>query len=364
MRGPPSPPRALARRRSSFIRAELSGSYRFATVVGLGLLIACYDRASLTWSSVQLARQISPFLPQAFERAEAWCWREWASANASALVGEGRAGASQSAVLEFTPEQFERADPPLDRPWIARGLLLNTPLHRKWTIEWLSQSPGRGDLVVDYFSDARLALIVPDTVAPLRDVLALIAAGGPQKLGTEMVFRAEREAVADLAALGLTAKLGAHYFTPAMLGTVLTMPLFSARGFAGETTRTDLHCEPIANAVMQLQGDKLWTFLAPEHSHLVMPQVSPDGRAYFYSRLEHSAPQFRTLPRQTVVSRAGDVIFVPTWTWHRVDYQPDVMSVSVSLFHFNPVTFVRNHPLYAALLLPNLIKEALGLKAQ
>lgn len=357
----PSPPAVPSpvRRFSLIFRTEFTGSYTFAIIVALSLALACCDRVALTWATVQLVRSLCPTsnLPAIVTDAEKWCWESW-----SAVAAEERAPLPP--VLEFTPAEFLAAAPPLDRPWVIRGYLNGTRLHAKWTTEWLSQSPGRGDNVVDFFSDARRELIVPDARAPLRAVLANISSGGPQKLGTEMVFRQEAGTVSDLHELGLTAKLGAHYFTPAMLGTILTMPLFVARGFARETTRTDLHCEPIANAVLQLEGRKVWTLLAPEHSHLVKPQVSPDGRAYFYTRLEHNAPQFASLPVQRVETRAGDVIFVPTWTWHRVDYVQGSMSVTVSLFHFRPIEFVQNHALYAALLVPNLLKEALGLKKQ
>ena len=331
-----------------------------ALLVALGaLLLARCDRVPLTWAAVQLMRSLWPApLPRRAADAEAWCWRAWADAAARAPVP-----APPPHVREFSPAEFAALDrPPFDTPWVVRGMLNGSRL--SWNAAWLSESPGRGDQMIDYFSDARRALLVPDARGALRDVLASISAGGPQKIGSEMIFRAEPAAVDELAGHALTAKLGARYFSRAMLGTVLTMPVFAARGLPGETTRTDLHCEPIANAVLQLEGSKAWTLLSPEHSGLVRPQVSPDGRAYFHARLGHAAPELAALPVQRVVTHPGDVIFVPTWTWHRVDYVASVMSVTVSLFHFRPVDFARNHPLYAALIVPNLVKEALGLKKQ
>lgn len=245
-----------------------------------------------------------------------------------------------------------------------RGYLNRTRLRATWTAEWLSESPGRGDMPVDFFTDAREAIITPDARAPLREVVANITAGGAQKLATEMVFRAEPAAVGALAELSLGAKLGRQYFTPAMLGTILTMPLFMARGDERRAPRTDMHCEPIANAVLMLEGSKRWTLLAPEHSHLVSPQVSPDGRAYFYARIPAGDPAFGRLPRHEVRTYGGDVLFVPTWTWHRVDYDDGVLAIAVSLFHFRPFDFGFNHPTYAALLVPNLVKELFGLKKQ
>ena len=45
--------------------------------------------------------------------------------------------------------------------------------------------------------------------------------------------------------------LVAHGLTPAP-GRTLTMPLFYARGLPGVTPRTDLHCEPIGNAMLMV----------------------------------------------------------------------------------------------------------------
>lgn len=39
-------------------------------------------------------------------------------------------------------------------------------------------------------------------------------------------------------------------------------------------------------------------------------------------------------------------------------------SLSVGLFHFRPWDFLRHNPLFAATVIPNLLKEYAGLKAQ
>lgn len=131
----------------------------------------------------------------------------------------------------------------------------------------------------------------------------------------------------------------------------------------GETTRTDLHCEPIGNVVVQLEGEKRWTLVSPEHSHLLRPTVAPDGRAYFFSMLDPVNPSsLMHVPRYEVTTRPGDVLWVPPWTWHRVEYLEGVTALTASLFHFRPGEFVRNNPTFAGLILPNLFKELLGVK--
>jgi len=143
-------------------------------------------------------------------------------------------------------------------------------------------------------------------------------------------------------------------FRPEYMGLLLTVPVFLSRGPAGQgspaqqlntslsgTTRTDLHCEPIGNVVLQLAGSKRWTLVSPEHAHLLRPTVSKDGRAYYNSMLDpldrHALDH---VPRYEVVTRAGDALWVPPWTWHRVEYLENITALSASLFHFRPVSVV------------------------
>jgi hypothetical protein len=58
-------------------------------------------------------------------------------------------------------------------------------------------------------------------------------------------------------------------------------------------------------------------------------------------------------------------MWVPTWTWHRVDYveSPDV-AIGGSLFHFRFTDYLRNNPVYAILLIPAILLELLGISTQ
>ena len=68
--------------------------------------------------------------------------------------------------------------------------------------------------------------------------------------------------------------------------------------------------------------------------------------------------------RYEIETIAGDVLWVPTWTWHRVDYLPGVSAVSASLFHVKMDQIASLNPLFAGLLMPNLAKELVGWKTQ
>lgn len=68
--------------------------------------------------------------------------------------------------------------------------------------------------------------------------------------------------------------------------------------------------------VIQLTGKKTFTLVAAEHSHLLAPQISQEGRAYFFSTLPADLDAIKNIPRYSVELEAGDVLWVPAWTWY------------------------------------------------
>ena len=95
--------------------------------------------------------------------------------------------------------------------------------------------------------------------------------------------------------------------------------------------------------------------------------LSKDGRAYFVSSVpptEDPEVSLRHVTRWTVETDSGDALWVPTWTWHRVDYLPGHIALSASLFHFRFEQVARHNPLFSVLALPNVIKELVGWKTQ
>lgn len=233
---------------------------------------------------------------------------------------------------------------------------------------------------------------MPDARAPLRDVVEQIQSGRPAKTGTERLFRLFPDLLRDLPLDLLHRLFGAGHFEPWRIGTLLTAPIFLSRGRreekpAGEqeeggvptadyhrqrsegvaqnrTTRTDLHCEPIANVAIQILGRKKWTLVDPQHSFMLRPAHSPDGRAYVYASIDPADPAIGAVPRFEVEVQPGDLLYLPTWWWHRVDYLPGELSFTASLFHFRVDRFIANNPLYAAVIVPNLVKELMGWNVQ
>lgn len=106
-----------------------------------------------------------------------------------------------------------------------------------------------------------------------------------------------------------------------------------------------------------------------DQSYRLRPSLAPDGRAFFCTRRAHGAGGVDALAaagatHYEVEQRPGDVLWVPTWTWHRVDYLPNVTALSVSLFHLRAEQLAAAQPLLTAAMVPSLFKELVGWKTQ
>jgi hypothetical protein len=131
-----------------------------------------------------------------------------------------------------------------------------------------------------------------------------------------------------------------------------------------ESPVTGLHCEPIANVAIQILGFRHWTLVDPQYSLLLKPTISKDGRSFYPSWIDQKSLQ--RIPRYEIITYPGDALFVPTWTWHRVNYMKESsdLSIGMSLFHFRFVDYIRRNPLFAILMIPALIGELAGISSQ
>mmetsp|Transcript_14515 Transcript_14515/g.17951 ORF Transcript_14515/g.17951 Transcript_14515/m.17951 type:complete len:242 (+) Transcript_14515:40-765(+) len=195
-------------------------------------------------------------------------------------------------IREF--QSFEEITPKdLLRPFVVRSI--NSSALLNWNLQWLAESP-RGDLLIDYFSDARKTPerggLVPDAKKKLKVIAhELSQKNSTVKLATEKIIRKFPHLLLDLPLDSIRRALGAAHFQLHKVGYTLTAPIFI--GNAGG--RTDLHAEPIANLAFQLQGAKRWLLIPPHclpFHHIMLPV---DGRAYLASRL-HPDAVVSTLP--------------------------------------------------------------------
>jgi len=291
------------------------------------------------------------------------------------------------------------------KDWRQRPLLLNG----LWTLLELQQPRNlsldsllQHTLEIPYFTDAREKSLSPDHQASVRDIVRNITMGAPHKIGSQLVLQNDPELIQEVAPLDVVTELFGQYFSANhirgsgpfnLFPATTTVPLFVASHNHGpkHSTQSDfgnakakanakapqpftaLHCEPIGNIAVQLSGQKKWTLVQPEYSFQIKPSVSPDERAFFVSESEQI-----NVPSYTTITGAGDALWVPTWTWHRVDYIPsdsgsdsgsdsdsnDVISIGASLFHFRMLDFVKNNPLFAWLIVPSIAKELFRINTQ
>ena len=210
----------------------------------LGSLACCVailislDAASCAWLVAQLTHSVAPTRLAMAAWLEDWAWRQW----------EDR-GAAHSIPMPVAEVLASASSADLGLPFIVRGLLNGSAALANGT-SWLRALPV-GAVVVPYYSDASSGALWPDAEAPIAEVVDAIEAGGPQKLGTELIFRQHPEL---LETLGLTPPLarlfGRAPFARWRIGSLLTVPLFLGTGAADGATRvrTDFHSEPIGTA--------------------------------------------------------------------------------------------------------------------
>jgi len=361
---------------------------------------------TLLWSSAQLFRSLAGD-NDIFGHIEHLCWSLWESMdvpkqkNISSLLNlpklkfncfENTSNLSTNCIEWSHLENnngFDLSKPLLiPKIWDLQSNISHTTLNPIST-EDLMEAP-LGGLNIKYFTDAsKRQALKPDNIAPLRNIVYNITKkNGTQKIGTQVPVERFPELISRVAPTQIVTRLFGNRFTPENLKRGLfgipawtTVPIFLARGldqvddsgYSINTTtlslpsmsiRTELHCEPIGNIALQLQGRKLWTLVDPENWNRLRPGVSKHGRAFFYSALDTSLLIKSSIPYYQVITEEGDALWIPPWTWHRVDYLPDTVSLAASLFHFRPWEFVKNQPLFAFLLIPNLIKELVGSKTE
>lgn len=317
------------------------------------------------------------------------------------------------------------------------------------------------DQVIPYFEQAnRPGALTPTAEAPVSLIVQGMLNGRPYKIGSQLLVQEHPEWMRELTGMedstttstgNLLTYLFGNHFSPKhvlpgrLLPATTTVPVFVAhiaKNHNGTLPKNDqdhssakvckqdeescqdqhsddssklpnsqhittgLHCEPIGNVAFQIEGSKEWTLVSPKYSAWLQPSLAADGRAFFASSLAANGTlsqvlSQRHIPHWTAVTGPSDALWVPTWTWHRVDYrlsevlesdqcspqtddgshshgkvsntcvngdaannQSYELAIGGSIFHFRPLDFLRRNPLYAILIVPALIKELAGISTQ
>ncbi|KAG7353416.1 cupin-like domain containing protein [Nitzschia inconspicua] len=377
--------------------------------------------ALYAWTIGQWCYWISPQLSELFTK-NAWRSLEQISSRQTTTTGSNQMPlldiptidiqqfiGNETGALQFLQHEY-------GKDWIQR------PLHLKglWA-QALLQSSERQlspkgllqmNLTIPYFVDSRVyGALNPDAEGSVNEIVRQMLDGHPHKIGSQLIVQENPQLLVEVAPLSLVTALFGDYFsmnhllghgkTLGIFPGITTVPLFVANGKATRTNHhqqqeeevadhetsnqtdedascskddgrqsfenrtipsTGLHCEPIANVAVQLSGFRRWTLVDPKYSWMLRPALSRDGRSFFPSwvtSLDH-------VPRYELITNPGDAVFVPTWTWHRVDYmkESEDLSIGASLFHFRVWDYIMRNPLFAVLIIPSLIGELGGIRSQ
>jgi hypothetical protein len=266
------------------------------------------------------------------------------------------------------------------------------------------------DMVIPYYYDATQGGVSPDATARIGEIVANMTTTtqkyGQQpphhKIATQLLIQKYpslmREVVPNN---GILTALFGNYFQPehvigsgpfGLFPALTTVPLFVAAASGAaiavdnstndppSTAYTPLHSEPICNVAVQLVGSKDWTLIDAQHWQLVRPALAADGRAFVTSQATTSLIPAAVPYYYQGTTNSGDALWLPAWTWHRVDYNhhqkatttaiaapnttrtasTTTISIGASIFHFRLDLFVQQNPVLTLAVIPALIRELLG----
>jgi hypothetical protein len=393
----------------------------------LGVVVLLSSSRSSPRPATFVKWSISQWLPEYLGsswQTEAWlAWERQQAELASATSYSGILDIPTIDVQNEWGNALKFLEQTYGNDWRKRPLLLKN----LWTANDLA-SPQRRlslsgllqeNMTIPYYFDSRIPRnLSPDAQGPIRDIMTNITTHrAPHKIGSQLLLQRYPELIREVAPTEFVTSLFGDYFNPqsikgsgplGIFPGLTTVPLFVAhsnllskvqesstttvpaecktdssqqqQSFEREgsaescsessSARTDLHCEPIGNVAVQLEGEKHWTLVSPEYSFRLRPRLAPDGRAFFASWLT----DISNVPRYEAVTGAGDAMWVPTWTWHRVDYvvadkdgkdkHDNTFAIGASLFHFRVLDFWENNPLFGFLIIPSLFKELVGYNTQ
>jgi hypothetical protein len=216
-----------------------------------------------------------------------------------------------------------------DRPLLLKGLWPAPELQHNASRRLSPQGLLQMNLPIPYFTDATVeGALEPDAEAPVREIVKRIQEGHPHKIGSQLIVQADPTLLEEVAPHRLVTALFGDYFsidrllghgkTFGMFPGITTVPVFVAKGNPASSPRqplsqqndpipskreartceaesqplevakrrnfdnpvTGLHCEPIANVAVQLSGLRKWTLVDPQHSWMLRPAISADGRSF------------------------------------------------------------------------------------
>jgi hypothetical protein len=240
--------------------------------------------------------------------------------------------------------------------WIQYPLLIR----KLWTEEQLD-SPNRqlsihglqsnlhlANMIIPYYSDSSRKIgsttagynyLSPDASSTIGDIIYNITTmDSKAKIATQLIVEKHPDLIQEVLPppyIHIISEIFGNVFQPqhleatgpfGMFPAWTTVPIFIANSRSGSRTntqpspseclqqdtnhpRTDLHCEPIGNIAVQLQGQKRWSLVSFKYSRYLRPSVSRHGRAFFFSMLQDTS-NLNHVPHYQVITETGDALWV------------------------------------------------------
>ncbi|NET36796.1 MAG: hypothetical protein F6K19_33010 [Cyanothece sp. SIO1E1] len=132
-----------------------------------------------------------------------------------------------------------------------------------------------------------------------------------------------------------------------------------------ETSGSFLHCAPADNIFLNIIGQKEWCFIDPSYTPVMLPAMSRYGM-YCSSELDESLEgdfqhyfsekykEMKHVPIYKVVLEEGDILYTPSWWWHRVKNLSPLTIGCATRYVDEKNTMTYNRTLYFGMLLESI----------
>jgi hypothetical protein len=341
-------------------RSMASKTFLFIWAIPIAFMALIYSSNEFAWVVVQFMHtsDLSTYFPEQVGALERSVWSSWES-EALRKTYDHETMLLQIPIIT-SPDQFKDID--FTRPFLVRNLSKGVVLQEK---DFLS--PPISNITIEYYSDARkVGAWSPDAVGQVGDVARAILAGGNMKFLTQKIAQGHPQLIADFIDLNpwVDSVFGKERVDGwKSLAKFVRVPMFMAKGKDLDTlegnVRTDCHAEPASNLALQTLGRKRWTLVEPRYSHLLRPRISISNTPYCIAQIDMlDKKSFWHVPRYEIETVEGDALYLPAWTWHRVEYLPKIVSSHLSFFEMIRNEFLFNKPILTISAVPLLVKRA------
>ena len=113
---------------------------------------------------------------------------------------------------------------------------------------------------------------------------------------------------------------------------------------------TGFHAAVMENIFLQVQGERNWTLVDPRYTMRMRPmhgaRYIQGARLYDEGWTTLKRPtHWNSIPKMTVTTRPGDILFIPAWWWHEIRIEDDSFSLGISNRNHMRVDSWRHSPI-------------------